>query len=34
MWGYYANGFRGIAIEVECKKDELQKLSIKLRLKP
>lgn len=27
LWGYYANGFRGIAIEVECNKDQVKKIS-------
>ena len=27
MWGYYANGFKGIAIEIEVNKDEVKKIS-------
>ena len=26
MWGYYANGFKGIAIEIEVSADEVQKI--------
>ena len=27
MWGYYANGFRGIAIEIEIEKNEVKKIN-------
>lgn len=27
LWGYYANGFRGIAIEVKCANDQLKKIN-------
>lgn len=27
MWGYYANGFRGIAIEVKCDETEVRKVN-------
>lgn len=27
MWGYYANGFKGMAIEVEVSADEVQKIN-------
>jgi len=29
LWGYYANGFRGIAIEVECDEKEVEKINYK-----
>jgi hypothetical protein len=26
MWGYYANGFRGVAVEIEVNRDEVKKM--------
>jgi len=33
MWGYYANGFRGIAIEVECYEEEVQEIKYEKDIK-
>lgn len=33
LWGYYANGFRGIAIEVECENNEVEKITYEKNIK-
>src|SRR3989344_8601879 len=33
LWGYYANGFRGIAIEVECEDTKVRKINYKENIK-